>query len=99
MLKSCASLACILFVSLMLSGCLYTNTTTPLDINMDETRLGEKTGEASSHSILWLVAWGDAGTKAAAENGGISQVNHADRRTRIILFGVYARQTTVVYGD
>lgn len=98
-MKCCIKLACLTFIGLFLSGCLYVNTTTPLDINLDETRLGEKTGESSLHSIMWLVAWGDAGTRAAAENGGITQVNHADRRTRIILFGLYARQTTVVYGD
>ena len=81
--------------SLSLSGCLYTNTTSPLDINLNETDLGDKIGEASLHSVLWLVAWGDAGTKAAAENGGITQINHADRRTRVYFFGVYARSTTV----
>lgn len=85
--------------SLFLSSCLYVNTTSPLDINLHETVLGDKVGESSLHSVLWLVAWGDAGTKAAAENGGITQINHADRRTRIYFFGVYARSTTVVYGD
>jgi len=84
---------------LALSGCLYVNTTIPLDINLNETELGDKVGEASQHAVLWLVAWGDAGTKAAAENAGITQVNHADRRTQIYFFGVYARLTTVVYGD
>jgi hypothetical protein len=85
--------------SLFLTGCLYVNTTTPLDINLDETRLGDKEGEASLHAVLWLVSWGDAGTKAAAENGGITEINHADRRTRIYFFGAYIRSTTVVYGD
>ncbi len=82
-----------------LSGCLFTNTTTPLDINLDNTRLGDKVGEASQHVVLWAVAWGDAGTKAAAENGGITTISHADKRTLVYLFGLYARSTTVVYGD
>jgi len=85
--------------SLSLSSCLYVNTTTPLDINLDKTHLGDKVGEASLQSVLWLVTWGDAGTKAAADNGGITQINHADRRTRVYFFGIYARYTTVVYGD
>ena len=97
--KSVRTLLVIPIFSLFLSGCLYTNTTTPLDINLDETQLGDKVGEASLHSVLWLVSWGDAGTKAASENGGITQINHADRRTRIYFFGAYFRQTTVVYGD
>jgi len=85
--------------SLFLAGCLYVNATTPLDTNLDETRLGDKVGESSLHAVLWLVSWGDAGTKAAAENGGISKINHADRRTEIYFFGAYARSTTVVYGE
>ncbi|RLB60914.1 MAG: hypothetical protein DRH08_14655 [Deltaproteobacteria bacterium] len=87
------------FGSLFLSGCLYINTTSPLDINLNQTELGDKVGEASQYMVLWMVAWGDAGTKAAAENGGITQVNHADRQTKFYFFGVYARSTTVVYGD
>ena len=90
-----ATMAC----SLLLSGCLYVNTTTPLDINLDRTRLGDKIGEASQHAVLWSVAWGEAGTKAAAKNGGITTINHADRKTRIYFFGVYMRSTTVVYGN
>lgn len=85
--------------SLFLSACLYTNTITPLDINLNETQLGNKVGEASQQAFLWAFAWGDAGTKAAADNGGITQINHADRRTEIYFFGVFARSTTVVYGD
>jgi len=84
---------------LLLSGCLYTNTVTPLDTNLDKTRLGDKTGESSLHSVMWLVLWGDAGTKSAAENGGITQVNHADRKVQIYFFGAYAKVTTIVYGD
>jgi len=84
---------------LILNGCLYTNTTVPLDINMNDTQLGEKEGEASSYSVLWLFAWGDSGTKAAAVNGGITKVNHADRRWNLFLFGLYMKSTTVVYGD
>jgi len=93
------TLTAVMFCSLFLSGCLYVNATTPLDTNLDETRLGDKVGESSLHAVLWLVSWGDAGTKAAAENGGISQINHADRRTEIYFFGAYAKSTTVVYGE
>lgn len=99
MSKSIRTLLSVTLSSLFLSGCLYVNTTTPLDINLNETQLGDKVGESSLHAVLWLVSWGDAGTKAAAGNGGITRINHADRRTQIYLFGVYARSTTVVYGE
>jgi hypothetical protein len=99
MSKFVRTLILVTLCSLFLSGCLYTNTTTPLDINLDETRLGEQVGESSSHIVLWLFSWGDAGTKAAAENGGITQINHADRGLRIYFFGAYTRITTIVYGD
>ncbi|HAR46383.1 MAG TPA: hypothetical protein DCS05_09515, partial [Nitrospiraceae bacterium] len=47
----------------------------------------------------WLVAWGDAGTAAAARDGNITTVNHMDREAFSILFGLYTKTTTVVYGD
>ena len=83
----------------MMSGCAYVNVKMPLDTNLDQTTLGEKTGEASIRSVLWVVAWGDAGTQKAAENGGITVIRHADQKTFSILFGLYSKVTTVVYGD
>jgi hypothetical protein len=49
--------------------------------------------------VLGLFAWGDAGTQAAARNGGIQTLNHADSEVFVILGFVYARTRTVVYGD
>lgn len=84
---------------LSLSSCIYMDVSQPLDRDLDKTELGNKVGEASAYSILWAVAWGDAGTKAAAENGNIHTITHADRRRFGILFGLYAKETTIVYGD
>lgn len=81
------------------SGCVYTSIKVPLDTNLEETRLGSKTGESEAQSILWLVSWGDSGTQAAAHNGGITTLMHADQKIFSVLFGLYSRQTTVVYGD
>lgn len=81
------------------SGCVFTNVKVPLDIDLDKTQLGAKTGESSSQSVLGLVAWGDSGTQAAAQDGGISTLLHADQKIFSIFFGLYTRQTTVVYGD
>lgn len=80
-------------------GCIYWNVTTPLDDNLDRTELGTKVGRASAYSVLWLVAWGDAGTQAAAEDGDISVIRHADSKTLAVLLFLYTKQTTIVYGD
>jgi len=49
--------------------------------------------------VLWLVAWGDASTEAAAKNGGLSVVYHMDQEVFSILFGLYSKSTTIVYGE
>jgi hypothetical protein len=81
------------------SGCVFTDVKIPLDTNLDETTLGTKTGESSCQSVLWLVAWGDSSTQAAAQEGGLSTILHADQKVFSVLFGLYSKQTTVVYGD
>ena len=97
MIKKTGILTC--FLALFSSGCLYTNIQRPLDKNFHTTDLGSREGRASNRSILWLFAWGDAGTKAAAENGDIRVITHADQEMLFVLFGLYFSVTTVVYGD
>jgi hypothetical protein len=89
----------LLLVSLLLSGCIYSNVQRPLGTEFNETKLGTKTGKSKSRSVLWLFAWGDAGTKAAAENGKITVIRYADSKYFFLLFGLYAEVTTIVYGD
>ena len=91
-------LAVMLSLSL-LGGCLYTNVLTPFDTDLDKTVLGQKKGEASNQSVLWLVAWGDASTAAAAKQGVLTTVNHMDREVLVVIFGLYTKTTTIVYGD
>lgn len=81
-----------------LQSCLYANVTTPLDTDLDQTVLGDKSGESSNYSVLNLVAWGDGGTKAAAEAAGITTLTHADQRVLQVLWGLYTQRTTIVYG-
>ena len=81
------------------SGCVYVNVKAPLDTDLHETRLGTKVGTSEAQSVLGMFAWGDAGTQAAARNGGITTLRHADSEIFSILGFVYARQRTVVYGD
>jgi TRL (tRNA-associated locus)-like protein len=84
---------------LFLPACIYSHVRAPLDTDLSVTKLGAKTGESTARSILWLVAWGDAGAAAAAKEGGITTLNHMDVETLFIFFGVYAQTTTIVYGD
>lgn len=49
--------------------------------------------------MLWLFAWGDASYAAAAANGGIATLRHADQEVFTVLFGLYTRWRVVVYGD
>jgi hypothetical protein len=102
--QSCAKMAGSVLIMLslsvfLLSGCMYGKVKYPLDRDVAQTRLGEKTGTASAHSVAWLVSWGDAGTAGAAKNGGLRTINHLDGEYFIVLFGLYARQTTIAYGD
>jgi len=80
-------------------GCAYVNVKTPYDMDLDQTVLGDKMGRSSCYSVLWLIAWGDAGTGKAAENGGITVLNHMDVELMSVLFGLYVKKTTIVYGE
>jgi len=91
--------ALLLGLACLTSGCLFTDVKIPLDTNLEQTKLGDKTGESSSQSVLWLVAWGDSSTQAAAQAAGITTILHADQRVFSVLFGLYSKQTTVVYGE
>ena len=95
----CFSRTAIALIAVALSGCVYTNITTPLDRDLHATELGSKVGRSEAQSVLGLVAWGNAGSQAAAKNGGITTLRHADMEIFSILGFVYARQRTVVYGD
>jgi len=89
----------VIALALLLPGCVFGSFGHPLDTDLHETTLGSKTGEASYQSVLWLIAWGDAGSRAAAADGGITTLRHMDQHTMYVLFGLYAKQTTIVYGD
>lgn len=77
---------------------LFMDTKAPLDTHFDPTQLGAKTGKASVRTVLWLVAWGDASAAAAAQDGGIKTIRHADYEFVSVL-GLYQSFTTVVHGD
>ena len=88
-----------LSLCLPLAGCLYLDTKVPLDTDVNVTKLGQRVGVSSMHSVLWLVAWGDSSSAAAARAGGMSTIHHLDSRYQQYLFGVYSRVDTIAYGD
>jgi hypothetical protein len=89
--------ALIMFV--FVSGCAYVDIRTPYDDNLDKTELGTKVGMAHTYSILWLFAWGDGSYAAAAKDGDIKVMLHADQEVKQYLLGVYAKRTIIVYGN
>ena len=76
-------------------GVLFTEVQGPLDA---EGPIGRKRGEACAQSIHGLVAEGDASIKAAADNGGITNVTSVEHSTRNIL-GIIGTFCTIVRGS
>ena len=91
--------ACVMILTFVTSGCIFMKVQRPHDKDYALTELGDKIGKSELKSFLWLFAWGDAGTKTAADNGGIKVIKHADVEYYVILMGLYTRITTVLYGD
>ena len=77
---------------------LYQNYKAPLDIDHHETQLGSKQGTSVAKNVLGVVSWGDASTRAAALDGGVTTIRSADYEF-YTAFGVYSTYTTIVYGD
>ena len=92
-------LTCILILASTLAGCAFTNIRVPLDTGLENTELGEKVGYSSNYGVLWLFAWGDASYAKAAKNGNIKTMRHSDRELQQYFFGIFVKQTTIVYGD
>jgi hypothetical protein len=92
------ALSCLTLCALT-TGCAYRHVTLPFDTNFDRTELGDKVGRSSYQSLLWTASWGDAGTQAAATDGDISVIHHADVEIFSILFGLYYEHTTILYGE
>jgi hypothetical protein len=56
-----------------------------------------KIGTAESTAII-CFATGDSSIRKAMENGGITRIHHVDAKVFSVL-GLYAKYTTVVYGE
>lgn len=78
------------------AGFLYTDVVEPVSGNM--VCGNEKLGEAKTLNVLGLVSTGDAGVKAACNDGDIKQIHYIEQHTKSILC-VFKRVTTRVYGN
>ena len=94
---------------LMTTGCLrapfqppigtaYSDLKAPLGVEISDTKVGPKTGKAKTTSILGLFATGDASIQAAAKNGGLKKVYHADYQYYNLL-GIIQETTVIVNGE
>ena len=90
----------------LLSGCAavaHGPVTAPITIDMKGPVSGgmaatsPKMGTSEAWGIL-VFATGDASISAAMRNGGITRIHHVDNDTVNIL-GIYAKYTTIVYGE
>ena len=88
-----------IFLVSLFSGCIYSRIQIPLDTNFDNTELGTKEGRSTCRSLGYLFAWGNAGVRAAAMDGDIKIIKHADRETMILFFCLYTQLTTIVHGE
>ena len=61
------------------------------------SRVGSKIGNRYVHRDH-LLATGDSSIATAMANGGITKIHHVDCKIMSVL-GVYAKYTTVVYGE
>jgi hypothetical protein len=76
-------------------GLVYTSTSAAVAVGSANT--GDKVGTATSTAII-CIATGDSSISAAMANGGITKIHHVDSKVMYVL-GVYAKYTTVVYGE
>jgi hypothetical protein len=90
--------AVLLITSLSLAATIV-STTLPLDAEKKVVSGELKKGESSYGSFLGLITWGDASIKAAAANGGITNILYVDQREASLNFlGAFSKYTTIVYG-
>lgn len=78
------------------TGFIYTDTEGPLAVTGNSG--SSKVGESEATSILGWIGQGNASVQEAAKKAGITKIHHVDYKSKSIL-GVYAKYTTVVYGE
>ena len=76
-------------------GMLFTQTDAAVAVGSASS--ADKVGTAESTAII-CFATGDSSISKAMANGGITKIHHIDAKVFSVL-GLYAKYTTVVYGE
>ena len=76
-------------------GMLFTQTDAAVAVGSASG--SEKVGTSESTAII-CFATGDSSIQKAMQNGGITKIHHVDAKIFQVL-GLYAKYTTVVYGE
>jgi hypothetical protein len=105
MKKITSLLALVVVVAIFASGCasaipsgiFYTEVSLPSAVGGGNIN-SAKVGTAKATSYFALIATGDASIKAAAANGGITNIKYVDYSVKNVL-GFIGEYTTTVYGD
>ena len=81
-------------------GFLFTSTTFPGEINPANDVIVNKTAEGCQHSILYLIAFGDASAGGVAHQNKILRIATIDHSTTSVLAGLlYQNYCTIVSGE
>ncbi|MEM7184466.1 MAG: TRL-like family protein [Spirochaetota bacterium] len=81
------------------NGILYSKVTFPGEFNHTNDVKNQKSGKSCSHAALGLVSWGNASAGSTAKKNGILKISTIDHESMNILFGIYRRYCTFVYGE
>ncbi len=95
------------FTALVLTGCagvrspvsngfFYTGVQGPVAATAADTY--SKVGKSSCVAVWWIISAGNASIHAAMKNGGITKIHHVDYKSTSVL-GIFAKFTTIVYGE
>jgi TRL-like protein family len=98
-------LALTLLCTALLGGCALSHgpVMAPITIGMKgpvaagPAATSPKVGRADAWGVL-VFSTGDASISAAMLNGGITRIHHVDHETQNFL-GIWAKYTTIVYGE
>ena len=108
MKRFCASVLLASAAVMLLAGCAVISpisggtqgflfTQTDAAVAVGNGNGSSKVGTAESTAII-CFATGDSSIQKAMQNGGITRIHHVDAKVFSVL-GVYAKYTTVVYGE
>jgi hypothetical protein len=98
----------ILLLALVFSNCaigpthglfLFSANTFPGEYNPANDVKSVKTAEGCQHSILYLIAFGDAGAGSIAKNNKILRIASIDHSTISVFSVLYRSYCTIVTGE